>query len=289
MLDFFNFNWKTSLFTTLKVEGVILLILSPFIISMLIYFFYFYKQGYRMKKGITKKKMYHGSIVERIFWDFPKQFILDKFNKDPDEFEPYGFRMICGEQGRGKTITLVYLLMKYQEMYPYAKTFTNLCYKYEDGQINSWRDMINYSNGKYGCICVLDEVQNWFSSLQSKDFPPEMLTEITQQRKQRKVIFGTSQVFTRTAKPIREQTYLIYDPLTIFGCITIVRKKKPILDDSGTVTGYKHRGMFFFVHTPQIRSAFDTYKKIIQQAEVGFKPANEQLSTLYRPTEIIQG
>ena len=79
-------------------------------------------------------------------------------------------------------------------------------------------------NGIYGEIDVLDEIQNWFNSLQSKDFPPEMLTEITQQRKQTKMILGTSQVFSRLAKPIREQTYMLYEPTTLFWLFNICKK-----------------------------------------------------------------
>lgn len=256
-------------------------IFAPFIISMIIYYIIYFKKGMRIKRGISVHKMKHGSIIERLFWDFPKQFMLDRFTADPDAFKPFGFRMITGEQGKGKTITLVYLLLKYQEMYPLMKTMTNFAYKYEDKQLTQWKDMLKYSNGKYGYICVIDEVQNWFSSLQSKDFPPEMLGEITQQRKQAKMILGTTQVFTRCAKPIREQTYLIYDPVTIFGCITIVKKLKPVMDDNATVTGYKFKGLFFFVHTPKIRNAYDTYKKIEKYVEQGFKPASEQLGALY--------
>lgn len=255
--------------------------LAPFLISFTIFYIYFYRQGYRVKRGFSVHKMRHGSIIERLLWDFPKQFMLDLFTRDPDSFKPYGFRLITGEQGKGKTITLVYLLLKYQKMYPFMKVMTNFAYKYENEQLNQWRDMLRFSNGKYGYICVLDEVQNWFSSLQSKDFPPEMLGEITQQRKQAKMILGTTQVFTRCAKPIREQTYLIYDPVTIFGCITFVKKLKPKMDDNATVTGYKFRGCFFFVHSPKIRNAYDTYKKIEKYVEQGFKPASEQLSALY--------
>lgn len=262
-------------------------VLLPFIVSFLCFYVYYYRQGYRIKQGISIHRMRHGSIIERIFWDFPKQFMLDRFTRDPNEFKPFGFRMITGEQGKGKTITLVYLLLKYQEMYPLMKTMTNFAYKYEDKQLNQWQDMLQYSNGKAGYICVLDEVQNWFSSLQSKDFPPEMLGEITQQRKQSKMILGTTQVFTRCAKPIREQTYLIYDPVTIFGCVTIVKKLKPQMDDNATVTGYKFKGLFFFVHTPKIRNAYDTYKKIEKYIEQGFKPASEQLSALYNPQYIV--
>ncbi len=127
------------------------------------------------------------------------------------------------------------------------------------------------SNGKYGVVNVIDEIQSWFSSLQSKDFPPEMLGEISQQRKQRKVIVGTAQVFGRVAKPIREQTSFVYLPFTIAGCLTIVRVSKPIYYDEQTFTFKKYIRTYFFVHTPILRNSFDTYKRIQNYSKDGFK------------------
>ena len=89
--------------------------------------------------------------------------------------------------------------------------------------------------------------------IQSKDFPVEMLTEITQQRKQRKMIIGTSQVFSRIAKPIREQTYMLYEPTVLFGCITFVRKYDVTTDVDGQASSKKYRGCFFFVQNEKIR------------------------------------
>ena len=104
-----------------------------------------------------------------------------------------------------------------------------------------------------------------------------MLTEITQQRKQRKVIFGTSQVFSRVAKPIREQTYMLYEPTTIFGCITFVRKYDITTDVSGQTDTKKYRGCFFFIQNERIRTAFDTYRKVENLSIEGFKSENEQI------------
>lgn len=95
---------------------------------------------------------------------------------------------MLGKQGSGKSITLTYMLLRYQKMYPRLKVISNYYYAHEHLHISHWRDILNYENGRYGVVVVLDEIQNWFNSLQSKDFPPEMLTEITQQRKQSKVI-----------------------------------------------------------------------------------------------------
>lgn len=257
--------------------GIIGIIFLPFILSMIFWFLYYYfRFDYRLKKG-EHCYIGYGSKFRRLFIEFPKQFIIDKFNSDPDEFTEYGVHIIAGKQGTGKSITLTYLLLRYQQMYPKLKVATNYYYTHEDKHIDHWKDIINYNNGKYGVIVVLDEIQNWFNSLQSKDFPPEMLTEITQQRKQRKVIFGTSQVFSRIAKPIREQTYMLYEPSTLFGCITFVRKYDVTTDCDGLATSKKYRGCFFFIQNERIRNSFDTYRKVENLSKEGFKTETEQI------------
>ena len=252
--------------------GIIGIILLPFLISMCFWFLY----DMRLKKGEYQYVGY-GSKIKRLFIEFPKQFILDKFNNDPDEFKEYGVHIIAGKQGSGKSVTLTYLLLRYQEMYPKLQVITNYYYANENLHISHWRDLINYTNDKYGVIVVLDEIQNWFNSLQSKDFPVEMLTEITQQRKQRKMIIGTSQVFSRIAKPIREQTYMLYEPTVLFGCITFVRKYDVTTDVDGQASSKKYRGCFFFIQNERIRNSFDTYRKVENLAQDGFKTETEQI------------
>ena len=119
---------------------------------------------------------------------------------------------------------------------------------------------------------AIDEMQNWFSSNQSKDFPPEMLQVITQNRKNRRIILGTSQVFTRLSKPLREQVTEVRECHTFFGCITFVVRKEPILGAEGDVDSYKHRGMYFFVHDQDLRDSYDTYRVIDSLAKSGFQP-----------------
>ena len=207
---------------------------SPFIFSFFVAWFYlFIIKRNKLPKENVQRYLKYGSKFKRLFWLFPMRFWLDRIEKPVNFFDPYGVHIIAGEQGSGKTITLVYLLQRYKAMYPNVKIRTNMGYKYEDGVISHWKDIIHCTNGYEGQIEVIDEIQNWFNSMQSKDFPPEMLTEITQQRKQRKMIIGTSQVFTRVAKPIREQTTFLYEPFTLFGCLTVVRVQKPRLDADG--------------------------------------------------------
>lgn len=256
----------------------ILVCLSPIFLLILAFLVRFIIISIRGEKIPQSNYAYDKppNIFIRIYWLFPKAYFTDLVNADPDEFKDYGVHLICGEQGSGKTITLAYLLRRYQNRYPQVKVRTNFFYKEQNGAIKSWKDLVFKTNGIYGEIDVLDEIQNWFSSLQSKDFPPDMLQEITQQRKQRKIIVGTAQVFTRVSKPIREQVNFLYLPTTFFGCLTVVRVYKPSFSDDGTIKKTKMRKMFFFVHDEELRDSFDTYHKVEMLGHSGFKPEAPQ-------------
>ena len=101
-----------------------------------------------------------------------------------------------------------------------------------------------------------------------------MITEISQQRKQRKMLVGSAQVFSRIAKPIREQTTFVYLPFTILGCFTVVRVSKPEFWDDEEQKFKKYLRSYFFVHNKKIRESFDTYKKIEKYKEDGFQEIN---------------
>lgn len=263
---------------------ILLLILGiifiPFFISLLFNFLYcYFVKNMRFKEG-EYQYIGYGSKIKRLYVDLPKRIIIDRFNRDPDHFPEYGVHIVAGKQGSGKSITVTYLLRRYQKMYPKLKVKTNYFYEYENARIGHWKDVVNGTNGIYGEIDVLDEIQNWFNSLESKDFPIEMLQEITQQRKQTKMIIGTSQVFSRIAKPIREQTYMLYEPSTLFGCLTFVRKYEIDTDVSGQATTKKYRGCFFFIQDNELRNSYDTYKKILNLSEKGFKTESEHITNL---------
>lgn len=266
---------KTIFNACFTVSKILLIVIAPFVISGLIFYLIRFFKGDRVPVSEfgTYHTMRHGSIFNRLFIQFPKTFVNDLFNRNPDYFKPYGVHMVAGKQGAGKTVTVTYLLLKYKDMYPNVRIKTNFNYRYEDGAIGHWNDLVNSNNGVLGEIDVLDEIQNWFSSNQSKDFPPEMLTEITQQRKQRKMILCTSQVFSRVSKPIREQVFFLYEPFTLFGCLTFVRKYEPVISAvDGLADKKKLKGLFFFVHTKRIRESFDTYQKVEKLVSDGFLP-----------------
>ena len=197
--------------------------------------------------------------------------ILDLFDKNPDYFNYQGCVIFEGRQGAGKTIAMVEFIRRMQKEYPLAKVTTNLGYTEENTPLGDWKQLLTYKNGIFGVVVSMDELQNWFSSNDSKNFPPEMLTIITQNRKNRRIILGTSQNFYLLAKAIRSQATEVRRCATYFGALTIVRRFEPILDSEGNVQEFKKRGMYFFVHDKELRDSYDTFKVIDRFNKVGFQ------------------
>lgn len=260
----------------------IVVFIACFCVSCLIYFISDLISGKRLKrpKGLVYCKPKKITLFRKIFFNLPRQFVSDIFDKEPGFFPYQGCVVFTGRQGAGKTVALVEFMRNMQNTYPMAQVITNLGYKYENAILDDWRPLITYKNGIYGVIAAIDEMQNWFSSNQSKDFPPEMLQVITQNRKNRRIILGTSQVFTRLSKPLREQVTEVRECHTFLGCITFVVRKEPILGCEGDVEAYKHRGMYFFVHDKDLRDSYDTYKVIDSLAQSGFQPRQTENNTV---------
>lgn len=227
-------------------------------------------RGKRFKKG-NRKRIKKKGFLKKIFVDLPHQFVIDLFDREPDFFKYQGLIIFEGRQGAGKTISMIEFAMRMQEEYEMALCTTNLGYVYENAKLKNWRMLMNYKNDKKGVIVVMDELQNWFSSNDSKNFPPEMLGVITQNRKNRRIILGTSQNFYLLAKAIRSQATEVRRCTTLLGCLTIVRRAEPILDSEGNVKEWKKRGMYFFVHNKKLRESYDTYKVIENLSRSGFK------------------
>lgn len=264
-------NIINSVFNLIPI--LILVFLASLFLSFVIQFIYIsIHEHKKIKKSDTPSTYIRRGILKRLLKDFPEALARDILDRDPDEFPHNGFHCYCGEQGSGKTVALAARLRELKQKYPKVKILSNFDCEFSDGLVKDWKDIVFTENGKHGIIIALDEIQNWFSTNESKDFPPEMIQEICQQRKQHKIIMGTSQRFQRMAKPLREQINFLYEPITFAGCLTFVRKRKPSVDDDGKIDRLKTRklGTYFFVHDEELRSSYDTWQKILRQANGGY-------------------
>ena len=266
--------------TLFKGFSVLLIPVALFILTLGISLAYFYIKM-RFVDGIKPienemPRIRKTSIFEHIFILFPKQLVHDILHRDPNEFNEYGIHIVTGEQGAGKTMTVVHLLQTWQKKYRKMEVYTNMDYKYEDDSLDTWKQLLERENGKFGIANVIDEIKVWFSNIESKNVPVEVLGEISQQRKQKKAIIGTVQVFSEMAKPFRSQTHFVYVPKTLFGCLTIVKVTKAKYYDKEKDRFRKYTNIFLFAHTKKYREAYDTYLKIEKYKENEFTSTSSQ-------------
>lgn len=195
----------------------------------------------------------------------------------PEYFDPCGILVFCGPQGSGKTLSAVQYVSKLAEKYPHMLLVTNvdihgLKDKIQVYPYTGLKDLSKYNNGYAGTVFLIDEIQIEFNSLESKNIDPSVMTEIAQQRKQRKHIVGTSQVFGRIAKPFREQFKYVVQCRCIGGVLqfnTLIDGETAIVNEDGTVQAQSVK-RYLWWHKSSLYSSYDTYAKIIRTREDGF-------------------
>ena len=118
-------------------------------------------------------------------------------------------------------------------------------------------------NGEEGVLYLIDEIHLEFNSLESKNIPIEVMVEVSQQRKQRKHIVGTSQVYMRMAKPLREQIKNVVVCRNFFRCLQWNRliDGETTHEENGKLV-FDTQKYIFWIHSPSLYKMYDTYKKM---------------------------
>lgn len=225
-----------------------------------------WKRGYRSSYNVAK-------AIDTADWK--RKYFAD----NPSFFKPEGVTVFVGRQGSGKTYSLCEYLYRILKAYPLCKVYSNMRLF---GLFNEFSDRIfpytgldclrEPSNSIYGVVYVIDEMHLEFNSLESKNTPMSLFTEISQQRKQRKHIIGTAQVYDRLSKPFREQCSEVVFCNNIFGVV----QHNLIMDGFtlSTIEGdaNKHYGtplrQYWLMHDQRFYESYDTYEKVIRNGGI---------------------
>lgn len=186
----------------------------------------------------------------------------------PEFFDPEGLLVFCGPQGSGKTLSAVQYCRKVISQYPNCIFCTNVAIKglpsgTQVVEYEGLDSIKNLENGYSGVLYLIDEIHLEFNSLESKNIPIEVMVEVSQQRKQRKHIVGTSQVYMRLAKPLREQIRNIVTCENYFHVLqknVLLDGDKTTEEDGKIVT--ESVKTFFWFHSPELYDCYDTYAKM---------------------------
>lgn len=212
------------------------------------------------------------SGLKAIFWKLR--------NKKPDEMTATGINIFCGPQGSGKTLSMVHYAKKIIKDNPKAIIVTNFNIEYLKDFPNEVIDYNGFEsfqieNGIYGVIYLLDEIHLILNSLESKGVPLSVIVELSQQRKQRKLILGSSQIYSRMAKPLREQIQNVIVCKNYFGILQFnyLIDAFNTTEKDGQLKVNKTKTSFFF-HRKEDYINYDTYKKMSQYVGISNNQSN---------------
>ena len=205
------------------------------------------------------------------------------------KFNEYGLTLFTGRQGAGKTMSMVFEAERLRKKYKNLYICSNFGYRYDDESLKNLSDIPNVvlrakSLNKIGVLILWDEIQNDFDSFSKVN--RDVLRVVTQQRKQSIKILGTSQVFGRVSKALREQTFEVVMCNTLLKRYTKARFydadeyihqiEKP--ETKRKMTRLRTES---FVQTDELRELYDSYsviKTLSEQADFEKKNPNNALA-----------
>lgn len=205
----------------------------------------------------------------KVYWKtFPK-----KWHKPPRGQFPTGSRVYKGYQGSGKTLSMAKYAIDLSKSYPNAQIYANFIIKGIDNfnYIRNDQDLkeaLALRNGTDGVLVLLDEAHLYFGK--KSGISLDVLTAISQQRKDRRRIVFSSQIWEELDISLRKQVKEIVNCKCLFGLIQI-----NTFSDGETLSYDKLAGEYvakkirteIFKHNEELYNSYDTYQKIITNEE----------------------
>lgn len=190
-------------------------------------------------------------------------------NKNKGKVHLYGIQSYYGLPGQGKTISMCRELKRLRKKYGNEIIImTNFYYHDQDLEFKSWTQLLE----KYDKTLVVawDEVQNEFNSRDFKNFPIQLLTQLTQVRKGNGIrLLTTSQRYHFVDKNFRSLADTVVDCHCILGCYVTLSYYDPMdyeqlvsstnVDQKMSVRPKKRES---FLQNDSLRDSYDSYKML---------------------------
>lgn len=200
-------------------------------------------------------------------------FIIIRVNKDAiqrkrdgTDVHLFGIQCYYGLPGQGKTYAMCRELRRLRKRYgDRILICTNFFYDDQDFPFESWKQLL--AGYDKTLIVAWDEVQNEFNSRDFKNFPIQLLTQLTQVRKGHGIrLLTTSQRYHFVDKNFRSLADTVVDCRCILGCFNALAYYDPMSYDELQQTAQIDRKMHIkpkrrecFVQNDDIRDCYDSY------------------------------
>lgn len=223
----------------------------------------------------------------KIYWNtFPK-----KWRPQPKGQFPTGSRVYKGFQGSGKTLSMTKYALDLAQKFPECEVFSNFKingienFHYISND-NDLKSALALKNGAGGVLVLLDEAHLYFGK--KSGISLDVLTAISQQRKDRRRIVFSSQIWEELDISLRKQVKEIVSCRTFFSFLQI-----NTISDGETLSYDKLEGAYvakkirteIFKHNEELYASYDTFQKIITNEEYSRTPSSSPLVISQQPTK----
>ena len=204
----------------------------------------------------------------KIYW---KTFLKKRTPDDKRAF-PTGSIVFYGYQGNGKTLSMVDYAFRIKQDYPNCVIFSNIRmfgidyhYLLSDEDV---KDALSYQNGKDGVLVLLDEAHLYFGK--KTGIGLETLTAISQQRKDRRRIVFSSQIWDELDISLRKQVKDIVKCKKILNFVLLNYMQGETLSYDKLKSEYvaNHDHYEIFKLNDEYYKRYNTYQKIITNEEM---------------------
>lgn len=214
----------------------------------------------------------------RIYFDT----FIKKYTRPKGNLFPVGSRVYKGFQGSGKTLSMVKYAQDVHKRFPDSLIFSNVHLKGIDRKHYRYIDndsVLKYAlevqQGERGVLVLLDEAHLYFNK--KNGISLDVLTAISQQRKDRRRLVFSSQIWEELDISLRKQVKEIVSCNCYFGKIQV-----NTISDGETLHYDKLEGNYvakkirteIFKHNNELYNSYDTYQKIITNEEYNRKPTS---------------
>lgn len=204
----------------------------------------------------------------------------EKYFKPKGKQFPVGSIVFKGYQGSGKTLSMVHYVLQLQQEFPKCLVYSNVQIKGLKNfhLIENDRDVaeaISAQNGQNGVIVVIDEAHLFFNK--KSGIPLDVLTAISQQRKDRRRMVLSSQIWEELDISLRKQVKHIVSCHCRFGHVQV-----NTISDGESLSYDKLQGCYtakslyteIFKHNQKLYDCYDTLQKIVRNDEYSRLPSS---------------
>lgn len=197
---------------------------------------------------------------------------------------PTGSRVYYGYQGNGKTLSMVRYVLQLKKDFPDCIVFSNVDIKdIPFHKISSPSDLaraLSTCNGRKGVLVCLDEAHLFFNNTRG-GISLDVLTAISQQRKDRRRIVFTTQIWEEMDISLRKQVPEIVKCRRILNMIILTYYKGYTMKYNKMENEFIAEKDYteIFKLNDELYNSYDTYQKIVTNSEYHREFANNSYRT----------